>query len=284
MNTIKLFCISLMLLVSSSLLAKDSAQQDIRLSVQLWSVKDQLKNDFRGTIKQLADMGFQGVELAGFYGDFNEDPEGLAKFIQSHGMQISGTHSNFNLLSDEKFDQTIDFYKRAGVKTVVIAWDDRAFDANTVWKTIADLNRLHAKLESHGLRFGYHNHAEEFGAYRDVTLWDHIARSTPDSLVLQLDVGWVNHAGLNPSDFVRRYPGRTLSTHFKAAENETHKGKLPIIGQDSANWPELIKATREVGGTQWIVLEQEEYPNGLTQLQAVEMSKKGLDKFLNSTK
>ncbi len=251
-----------------------------KVGVQLWSVKDELKADFKGTIKQLAAMGFKGVELAGEYGEFKDDPEGLAAFIKSQGMEISGTHTGFDKLTDDKIDDTLSFYKRAGVTAAMISWDSRAFDPNTVWQTIADLNRLQAKVESYGIKFGYHNHAQEFGAYRDVTLWDHIARSTPDSMIMQLDVGWASAAGLNPADFVRKHPGRTVSTHFKAAENEVERGKLPIIGQDSINWHELIHASKSVGGTKWLILEQEEYPNGMSQLQAVEASKKGLDKVL----
>lgn len=253
----------------------------MKVSIQLWSVKEDLKADFKGTIKQIADMGFHGVELAGEYGEFKNDPEGLTAFIKSHGMEISGTHTGFDALSDDKFEQTMSFFQRAGVPTVIIAWDDRAFNANTVWQTIADLNRLQSKVESYGMFFGYHNHAEEFNSYKDVTLWDHIARSTPDSFVMQLDAGWAQYMGKNPAEYVRKYPGRALSIHYKAAENDTENGKLPIIGQDSLDWPALIKASDEIGGTNWLVLEQEAYPNNLTPLQTVAMSKKALDKYLH---
>jgi len=238
---------------------------EMKLGVQLWSVKTELKADFKGTIKKIAALGFDGVELAGEYGEFADDPEGLAKFINSTGLEICGTH-------------------RAGVKAAMIAWDDRAFKPETIWQTIADLNRLQPKLESYGIKFGYHNHAQEFGAYRDVTLWDHIARSTPDSLVMQLDVGWAHVADKVAADFVRKHPGRTYSTHYKAAENEADNGKLPIIGKDSADWAELILANQTVGATQWIILEQEEYPNGLGELEAVALSKQGLDKYLAQVK
>ena len=63
---------------------------------------------------------------------------------------------------------------------------------------------------------------------------------------------------------------------------EGTKGKLPIIGQDTIDWLNLTKANMTVGGTLWLVVEQEEYPNGLTPLQAVEKSKLGLDKILTN--
>ena len=61
---------------------------------------------------------------------------------------------------------------------------------------------------------------------------------------------------------------------------EGTQGKLPIIGQDTIDWLALLKANISVGGTKWIVVEQEEYPNGLTPLAAVALSKQGLDKFI----
>lgn len=269
----------LLLLVSFAINSVASAG-DLKVSVQLWSVKDDLKVDFRETIKQLALMGFDGVELAGEYGEFKNDPEGLAEFIESHGMAISGTHTGFDLLSEEKIEETMSFYKRAGVTVAIVSWDQRAFSQDTVWQTIADLNRLQPKVESYGIKFGYHNHAEEFGQYKNTTLWEHIGRSTPDSLVMQLDAGWAQYAGKDPAEMVKRHAGRTLSTHYKAAANEQENGKLPIIGQDSLNWPKLIDANRTIGGTEWIVLEQEKYPNGMSPLEAVAASKKALDGYL----
>lgn len=269
----------LVLLVSFAINSVVSAG-DLKVSVQLWSVKDDLKVDFRETIKQLALMGFDGVELAGEYGEFKNDPEGLAEFIESHGMAISGTHTGFDLLSEEKIEETMSFYKRAGVTVAIVSWDQRAFSQDTVWQTIADLNRLQPKVESYGIKFGYHNHAEEFGQYKNTTLWEHIGRSTPDSLVMQLDAGWAQYAGKDPAEMVKRHAGRTLSTHYKAAANEHENGKLPIIGQDSLNWLKLIDANQTIGGTEWIVLEQEKYPNGMSPLEAVAASKKALDDYL----
>jgi sugar phosphate isomerase/epimerase len=94
-------------------------------------------------------------------------------------------------------------------------------------------------------------------------------------------VGWTTFAGKDPVEYVRRYPGRTLTTHYKVRLPEGTVGKLPFIGQDTIDWPALIKANTEVGGTLWLVVEQEEYPNGLTPLQAVKVSKDGLDKYLS---
>ena len=272
-----LICISLWLLTTST------HASNLKVSVQLWSVKEELKVDFRGTIKALAEMGFQGVEFANEFGEFANDPVGLVNFIRSQGLEISGAHTVFPLLEPDKINATLKFYTAAEVPMLAIAWDDRAFKPDTVWQTIADLNRLYTPVTQAGILFGYHNHSEEFARYRgNTTLWDHIANSTPESLIMQLDAGWAKNAGINPELIVRQHPGRTFAIHYKASSPESANQTRPIIGEDTINWPALIAANKEVGGTQWIVLEQEVYPDGLTPLEAIKLSKRALDRFLQT--
>ncbi|GGZ96079.1 sugar phosphate isomerase [Arenicella chitinivorans] len=272
-----------LILISLLMLIPSAHGSELKVSIQLWSVKEELKVDFKGTIKALADMGFQGVEFANEFGEFANDPVGLVEFIRSQGLEISGAHTVFPTLEPDKIDATLAFYAAAEVPLVVIAWDDRAFDPTTVWQTIADLNRLYEPVTQAGFLFGYHNHAEEFAPYRGkTTLWDHIANSTPESLVMQLDAGWAKTAGINPESVVRQHPGRTFAIHYKASSPESAGQTRPIIGEDTINWAALIVANSEVGGTQWVVLEQEVYPDGLAPLDAIRLSKRALDGFLQT--
>lgn len=272
------------IIISSLFLASQAQSAELKVSVQLWSVKEALKTDFKGTIQALAEMGFQGVELANEFGEFADNPTGLVEFIRRQGMEISGAHTVFPWLAPDKIDATLKFYAAAEVPMLVIAWDDRAFAPETVWQTIADLNRLHKPVTEAGFRFGYHNHAEEFAPYRGTTtLWDHIAHSTPEALVMQLDAGWAKTAGIEPETIVRQHPGRTFSIHYKASSPESASNARPIIGEDTINWPTLIAANKQVGGTQWVVLEQEVYPDGLQPLEAIKFSKQALDRFLDAS-
>jgi sugar phosphate isomerase/epimerase len=107
------------------------------------------------------------------------------------------------------------------------------------------------------------------------TPWDTIAGRTPQDSILQQDVGWTVFAGKDPVVLVKRYPGRTLTSHFKAKLAEGSTGK-PIIGQDRTDWPAVYAAARGEGGAEWIVVEQEEYPDGMRPLEAVAASLRGL--------
>lgn len=251
-----------------------------KISVQLWSVKNDVKDDFKPTLAELANMGFEGVEFAGEFGPFKTQPEQLKRYLNSLDLEVSGAHMGFDQLSDANFDATVAFYKAIGTTMLIVPWDERAWHPEGVKEVVAELNKLAKKLKPHNMRIGFHNHDQEFNDFQGSTYWDYIAQNTTSDVVLQQDVGWTTYAGKDPIDYVKRYPGRTLTTHYKVRLPEGTEGKLPIIGKDTIDWLNLTKTNIAVGGTLWLVVEQEEYPNGLTPLQAVAESKKGLDKVL----
>jgi len=256
------------------------------ISVQLWSVKDALEKDFKGTLQQLSDMGFEGVEFAGNFGEFSDNPEGLKKYLSSLGLKASGAHVGFDGLRDEKLEPTLNFLKALGIDMVIIPMDGRAWSADGVASLAAELTELSNKLAKKDMLIGYHNHDKEFDAYQDLTYWDYLAKNTPQNVLLQLDVGWVNFAEENAVEYVKRYAGRTLTTHLKIrhyhGDNRTPQGASPILGEDQYDWATLIKTQAKVGGTRWLVVEQEEYPDGLSSMQAVKKSKQGLDKIIST--
>ena len=251
-----------------------------KLSVQLWSVKDVIKKDFKGTLKALADMGFEGVELAGEFGPYKNDAKGLKTFLDSINLKVSGAHVSFKQLNAKNFDKTVTFYQQLNLDTLIIGWDERAWHPQGIKEVVTLLNNLDKKLAPYNIKTGFHNHDHEFDDFKGSTYWDYLAVNTRDSVVLQQDVGWTTYAGKNAVEYVKKYPNRTLTTHYKVRIPEGVEGKLPIIGQDTIDWLNLLKANINVGGTKWIVVEQEEYPNGLSSLAAVALSKKGLEQYI----
>lgn len=250
-----------------------------KISVQLWSVKNDVKNDFEGTLRKIANMGFKGVEFAGEYGPYQNNPLGLKKFLTSLGLEASGAHVQMKLLRGEKLAQTIDFLTKLETKLVIIPIDVRAWQPEGIQSLADELTELTPKLAQHGLTLGYHNHAKEFNDFQQQTFWDYLAQHTPQAMFLQMDVGWVNFAGKDPIEYVKRYPNRTLATHIKI-RTQGSTGINTIIGQDNFDWAELVKTDIKYGATRWLVIEQEEYPQGYTPMMSIEASKKGLESFL----
>ncbi len=251
-----------------------------QVSVQLWSVKAAVEKDFKGTLKKLANMGFDGVEFAGEFGPYAKDAKGLKKFLDSINLKASGAHVSFKQLDHENFDKTLAFYRQLNLDTLIIGWDERAWHPQGIKEVVNLLNQLDKKLAPYQIKTGFHNHQHEFNDFQGATYWDYLAVNTHDSVVLQQDVGWTTFAGKDPVEYVKKYPNRTFTTHYKVGIPEGVTGKKPIIGQDTIDWLKLLKANINIGGTKWVVLEQEEYPNGLSPLAAVALSKQGLDKYI----
>lgn len=277
----KLKKLAIALISSTALMAcysQAAAPTKPQLSVQLWSIKDDVAKDFEGTLKQLKAYGFQGVEFAGNFGKYVDDAKGLKEFLDKTGLKASAAHVPFDKLSPENFDKTVAFYKAIDCKYLIIPMDKRAFTPEGAKVVAAELEAIQKKLAPHGMHTGYHNHKPEMVGDAGKTPWDVIGTNTSKEVILQQDVGWTEVAGKNPVDIVKAYPGRTITTHYKAAAPEEGNKENAIIGQDTTDWKALIEANRKIGGTLWITVEQEVYPAGMSPMQSVEASLKGLQK------
>ncbi|MCU4675951.1 sugar phosphate isomerase/epimerase [Catenovulum sp. 2E275] len=256
-------------------------QFDFQLSVQLWSVKDELEQDFTGTLQNIADMGFHGVEFAGFFGDYSDSPQTLNQYLSNLGLSVSGAHVGFEQLSDELIAETARFYQALACPVLIIPYDERAFNEQGIDWVIQRLNQIAKVLKQYDILVGYHNHAQEFRYFKESTYWDYLAQHTSPDVVLQLDAGWARFAEQSPAGFIKKYPGRAYTTHYKVQMPDYIKDKQPFVGVDILDWKALIKANFEYGATRWLVIEQEDYPAGLSQLAAVKQSKQNLDAILN---
>ena len=125
---------------------------------------------------------------------------------------------------------------------------------------------------------GYHNHTHEFKKDGGKTFWELFAERTSKDVVLQQDVGWTTAAGVDPVAMVRKYPGRSKIIHCKPTV-VGGQGKA-YIGQDSVKWKPIIAACAEVGGTEWLTVEQEQYPDGKSPMECTRISLAGLKKIL----
>lgn len=268
-------------LLTSPLLAKENSQQALpKLGLQLWSVRAPLQQNFEGTLIKLVELGFEGIELHKEFGPYVNDPKGLKTFLDSIGLQVISAHVPLRNLTDKVFNKTIQFYKDAGVNIIIVPNDGRSDKPDRIDSYIADLNKMQIKLRKLGMRLGVHNHAKELSAYKNTTFWDHIAKNTPNDLILQLDIGHAEYAGVSPEEYIRRYPNRTVVPHVKARIPKGVKGKVALIGQDVTDWHNVLKATVTVGGTKWWVLEQDNTVNGLSPIEMMAQSKLGLETFI----
>lgn len=247
------------------------------IALQLYSVRQDCAADFDAALEEVAKMGFDAVEFAGYH-KYSGDAAGLRKKLDELGLKVAATHIGTNTLIGDALAKTVEFHKTIGCKNLVVPGDKR-FSQPDGSKELAEIfNTVAEELKKVGMKCGYHNHTHEFNKDGDKTYWELFAERTCDDVILQQDVGWSTHAGQDAAALIRKYPGRSVVIHCKP-DVQSDDAK-PIIGQDSVKWAEIITACNEVGGTEWLTIEQERYLPDTTPMECVRLSMAGMKKVL----
>jgi len=234
------------------------AAKSIPTGLELYSVREGLKKDPEGTVRAVAQMGYQGVEFYAPYFEWSESQtRQMRKLLDDLGIRCFSTHNDSPFLSPEKIGRTRDMNLILGSKYVVVASSNPKPGLDG-WKAIADeLNAVAEQLEPSGLKAGYHNHELEFTPVENHRPIEIIAKNTKPSIMLQLDVGTCLKAGSDPVAWIRANPGRIRSLHLKEWSPERAKGYTVLFGEGAAPWKEIFEAAESVGGVEYYLIEQE---------------------------
>jgi sugar phosphate isomerase/epimerase len=257
-----------------------AAPAAIPVAVQLYSVRDDCRKDFDAALAQVAAMGFAGVEFAGYY-HYDGKPAALRARLDDLNLKVAGTHVRTGVFADDVIERTIEFHQAIGCRFLIVPGDPAFTDPERSRALAETFNRTAARLKPLGMACGFHNHQGEFATDGGKTYWDLFAERTTPDVILQQDCGWTMMAGLDPVDLVRKYPGRTRSTHFKPAVLPRHaQTRKALLGEDSVDWVAVYAACVSVGGTEWIIVEQEVYPDGRSPMDCTRQSLAGFRKVV----
>ncbi len=234
------------------------AAASIPVGLELYSVRNELKQNLEATVRAVAQMGYQGVEFYAPYFDWSENQtKQMRKFLDDLGIRCFSTHNDSSFLGPEKIGRARDMNLILGSKYVVMA-SAKPKPGPDGWKAVADsLNVAADQLEASGLKAGYHNHQREFtpdGSQRPIEI---LAKNTKPSVMLQLDVGTCLEAGSDPVAWIRANPGRIRSLHCKDWSPDPAKGYAVLFGEGSADWKNIFAAAESAGGVECYLVEQE---------------------------
>ena len=250
----------------------------IPVGLQLFSVRHDLDKDLRGTLQAVARMGYAGVEFFGFP---KHPARELRALLDEFDLACCGWHTPFELVQEDKLEDTIAFNKELGNKYIIIpALPEEVRQSRADWLKLADFfNDLSRKLAPHGMVTGYHNHSIEFVPFDDEKPWDTFFQNTEKSVVMQLDLGNAMVGGSDVIAILEKYPGRATTIHFKpysrkAAKDKPEDGFRPVIGEDDVPWPRVFELC-EAGGTEWYIVEYES--DAFPPLEAVKRCLDGLE-------
>ncbi len=269
------------------------------VAVQLYSVRDNMQEDFYGTIKAMKDLGYDGVEFAGLYG---ENPEKIKAYCEEIDIiPISAHVPYFDML--EAPEKVLSDYAAIGCKYVAVPYLTEECRPGTdgFTATVEGIRKIGEAAKKLGIQLLYHNHDFEFVKIgEDYALDVLYSTISSDLLQTEIDTCWVNVAGENPSEYIKKYSGRSPVVHLKDFKKSGDKlGKLyDLIGIDDEAEAEeedtfsfmpvghgvqdmpAILAACEDAGAQWVVVEQDSPAKGDTPMNSVKLSREYL-KTLN---
>jgi sugar phosphate isomerase/epimerase len=228
----------------------------IPIAVQLYSIRKDCERDLPGTLAAVAEMGYDGVEFAGYYGRTAETLWGM---LDDLGLRVAGTHIPLDTLLGDQLAETIAFNQVLGNKYLIVpGLPEARRNSRAAWlETAGIFDEVAAQVADAGMVVGYHNHHIEFTAMGGELPWDTFFGNTRPEVVMQVDIGNALHGGGDPVPYIARYPGRAVTVHLKeyAADNPE-----ALVGEGDVDWAQVFALCESVGGTEWYIVEQESYP------------------------
>jgi sugar phosphate isomerase/epimerase len=240
------------------MLTAAQAARSVPVGLELYSVRNALQQDPEGTIRAVAQMGYQCVEFYAPYFEWTEEQaKQMRKLLDTLGITCHSTHNQEEHFSSEKIQHARELNLILGTKYMVMA-SSKPKPGLDGWKAIAEeLNAAADTLEASGLKSGYHNHRPEFTLLDGVRPMEILAKNTKPSVMLQLDVGTCLEAGADPVRWIRANPGRIRSLHLKDWSSDPAKGYKVLFGEGEAKWAAIFEAAEAAGGVEYYLIEQE---------------------------
>ncbi|MDR3269186.1 MAG: sugar phosphate isomerase/epimerase [Tannerella sp.] len=225
-----------------------------RIGIQLYSIKDSLPNDFRGSLQKLADIGYTRVEAYGFDSRLflGKSLKEVQNVLDGMGMQLSGTHCGTGLLPADTQAEEWDYWRRsigemqaAGGRHLVQSFLPAAKTVDELKRVAEQYNKIGDLCKRGGVKFGYHNHHAEFKVVEGEVILDVLLQNTDPKLVFfQLDLGHAVNGGGDILSCLQKYPKRFLSWHasdFKKGQGYTE------VGKGDVPYDELFKLAKSYG-------------------------------------
>ena len=230
------------------------------LGFQVWTIKDQLIKDFSGTLKMMAGLGYQGVEMcsppgyesSGFGPLMSMKAKEMKKIVEDAGLILQSTHYGFGELRDN-LSERMDFALESGQKQMICSsfWLPKEAKMSDWMKSVDELNEIGVKTKKAGIQIGFHNHHMEFEKLDGKLIYDALLEHfDPDLVKMQFQVAVIS-IGYKAADYFNRYPGRFISAHLADWSSATNKN-VPI-GQGVVDWKELLAAADKCGVKNYFV-------------------------------
>jgi len=232
-----------------------------RVGLQLYTVRELMKQDFDGTIAGVAQIGYKEVEFAGYDG---KTPQEARAALDKNGLTSPSAHHDIEAL-EKNMSAITDGANVIGQKFIVCPYLDAKLRTAEGYKHFAEaLNKAGEGTQRAGIQFAYHNHSFEFAKTEGLggkLPYDFLLTETDAKLVkMEMDLCWMTVAGQDPVAYFNKYPGRFPLVHVKdwtkegagpqdytGAVGHSVEGHLANVGSGSIDWKRIFGQSGKAG-------------------------------------
>lgn len=225
---------------------------NIPVGLQLYTLREETKHDFIGTLRKVAELGYRAVEFAGYGGIPAKE---MKQVLGDLGLAAPSSHVGLQLL-DNELQQQIEYSLMIGAKYIVCPWLDEKLlqEEESFQQLMEKFARIGEEVKRSGLQFAYHNHAFEFQtASTGGPILDRMYQSVSSDLMkAELDLYWVKKGGYDPKAYLLSYKGRAPLIHVKDMADDA-EGTFAEVGHGIIDYKPIFEAAEEAGVEYYIV-------------------------------
>ncbi len=251
------------------------------VGIQVYGLRDLLENspdNFENVMRQVKQLGYHGVELAGLYG---LKAEFVKEVLDKVGLVPVSAHVPLtDMMADT--EKVANAYGIIGCKYIVVPYLPEEYRPLTSgFETVlSEIGRIGRIMKSYGMTLLYHNHDFEFVKLEDGTYGlDEIYKRLPKNVLqAEPDTCWIEVAGEKPAEYVKKYTDRCPVVHLKdyiktgnpanlykligidAEKKQTDHGYFGFrpVGFGQQIWEPVLQAALDANA-EWVIVEQDEH-------------------------
>ncbi len=248
---------SLGMSISPALSMAAGKTKTVPIGFQLYTVRGEFARDVPGTLKQVAQLGYEAVEFWGYAGTPNVyqkySASELRKFLNDCGLKCCGMHLDLKALAKENLQQTIENNRTLGSEYLnVAAAKEKMASEDGIVELAGLLNERSAECRPHKMLVGYHAHPFDFEKIKGRFAWELLFSRTGPEVNMQMDVGNCLSGNGDPVAMLKEFPARTRTIHIKEHKDKTF---------ESDYYKEVFQLCETSSGTKWYIVEMGG-PNG----------------------
>ena len=221
------------------------------VALQLWTIRADVEHDAENALRRVGAMGYDGVELI----ELAHAPEDVRAWLDAAGLVAAGRHASLEAIEGD-LDSLAAELGALGPDRVAVAWIDPGSLADPA-PIVERIRDAAERAADRGLRLGFHNHWSEVAPLADGrTFLDRLRELPPELLWLELDLGWVWHAGADPLAELAATAGRCPLVHLKDYASRNGNDDVPV-GDGLVGYDRVVPAA-VAAGAEWLVVEEDE--------------------------